>query len=308
MHGGGRFEILATTGSFHGRTFATLTATGQEKYHRGFLPLLPGVRLVPYDDLDGDGRPRSRDETIAILVEPIQGEGGVVVPRAELPARAARALPTAASSCSILDEIQAGLGRTGRLFAYEHAGIVPDVMTLAKALGGGVPIGAMLTTDRDRRGAHARLARHDVRRQPGRVRGRGRRASATLARAGRCSRTCGGDGRACSGAGLEAHRREHAADRGRCAASGSCWAPSSTGPAAPVVDACLDRRAPHQLHRRPRRSGFTAAARRHARTRSTRRSALLDRALARMTKRDFLRVADSATRRDRDGARRSRRA
>ena len=142
--GGGRFEILATTGSFHGRTFGTLTATGQEKYQRGFLPLLPGIRLVPFDDLAAT-EAAIRDETVAIMVEPIQGEGGVVTPRPDYLAKL-RDLCDRRKLLLILDEIQVGLGRTGKLFAYEHAGIVPDVMSLAKALGGGVPIGAMLTT------------------------------------------------------------------------------------------------------------------------------------------------------------------
>jgi len=144
--GGGRYEILATTGSFHGRTFATLTATGQEKYHTGFQPLLPGVRLVPYGDLPSMTA-AVRDETVAILVEPIQGEGGVNVPPSDyLPGL--RALADRRGLLLVVDEIQCGLGRTGRLFAYEHTGITPDVMTLAKALGGGVPIGAMCTTAR----------------------------------------------------------------------------------------------------------------------------------------------------------------
>jgi len=144
--GGGRFEILATTGSFHGRTFGTLTATGQEKYHTGFLPLLPGVRLVPFGDVRAM-EAAVRDETVAIMVEPIQGEGGVVVPPADyLPGL--RQLADRRKLLLILDEIQSGLGRTGRLFAHEHAGIVPDVMTLAKALAGGLPIGATLTTSR----------------------------------------------------------------------------------------------------------------------------------------------------------------
>ena len=146
LHGGGRFEILATHGSFHGRTFATVTATGQEKYHQGFLPLLPGIRLVPYDDLAAMAAAVGR-ETIAILVEPVQGEGGVVVPRPDY-LRGLRELCDRAELLLVLDEIQTAFGRTGSLFAYEHAGIVPDVMTLAKALGGGVPIGAMCTTDR----------------------------------------------------------------------------------------------------------------------------------------------------------------
>jgi acetylornithine/succinyldiaminopimelate/putrescine aminotransferase len=143
---GGRYEIIATTGSFHGRTFATLSATGQEKYHTGFQPLLPGVRLVPYDDL-GAMEAAVRDETVAILVEPIQGEGGVVVPKPDY-LRGLRDLADRRGLLLLLDEVQCGLGRTGRLFAHEHAGITPDVMTIAKALGGGLPIGAMCATAR----------------------------------------------------------------------------------------------------------------------------------------------------------------
>ena len=143
--GGGRYEFLSTTGSFHGRTFATVTATGQEKYHRGFLPLLPGVRLVPFDDLAAMAD-AVHDETVAIMVEPIQGEGGVNTPGPEyLPGL--RELATRRNLLLIFDEIQTGCGRTGRAFAYEHAGVTPDIMTLAKALGGGLPIGAMCTTE-----------------------------------------------------------------------------------------------------------------------------------------------------------------
>lgn len=143
--GGGRYEILATVGSFHGRTFGTLTATGQEKYHQGFRPLLPGIRLVPYDDLAAT-EAAIAPETVAILVEPIQGEGGIVVPGPEY-LRGLRALCDRRKLLLILDEIQTGLGRTGTLFAHEQAGIVPDIVSVAKALGGGVPIGAMLTTE-----------------------------------------------------------------------------------------------------------------------------------------------------------------
>lgn len=145
-HGGGRYEILATHGSFHGRTFATLTATGQEKYHRGFLPLLPGVRLVPYDDLDAMAAAVG-EQTVAIMVEPIQGEGGVVTPHPSY-LSGLRALADRHDLLLVFDEIQTGLGRTGRAFGYEHAGVAPDVMTLAKSLGGGMPIAAMCTTAR----------------------------------------------------------------------------------------------------------------------------------------------------------------
>ena len=138
-----RYEIIATRDSFHGRTLATVTATGQEKYQHGFEPLVPGFKHVPYNDLRAmeraiDGR------TAAILVEPIQGEGGVNVPDdGYLPGL--RKLCDASGALLILDEIQTGVGRTGRLWAYEHSGIEPDIMTLAKAMANGVPIGAMLT-------------------------------------------------------------------------------------------------------------------------------------------------------------------
>ncbi|HKA31348.1 MAG TPA: aspartate aminotransferase family protein [Candidatus Binatia bacterium] len=144
--GGGRYEILATHGSFHGRTFGALTATGQERYHRGYFPLLPGVRLVPYDDLAAM-EAAVAPETVAIMVEPIQGEGGVVVPSPGY-LRGLRALADRRNLLLILDEIQTGMGRTGTLFAYEQADAVPDLMALAKALGGGVPIGALCTSAR----------------------------------------------------------------------------------------------------------------------------------------------------------------
>jgi len=144
--GGGRYEILATHGSFHGRTFGALSATGQEKYHRGFYPLLPGVRLVPFDDL-ATMEAAIAPETVAILVEPIQGEGGVVVPQPGY-LRGLRDLADRHDLLLLFDEIQTGMGRTGTLFAYEQAGAVPDVMALAKALGGGVPIGALCATER----------------------------------------------------------------------------------------------------------------------------------------------------------------
>jgi predicted acetylornithine/succinylornithine family transaminase len=142
-HGnGGRFEIIATQGSFHGRTLGTLSATGQEKYHVGFQPLVPGFKLVPYDDVAAIERALT-DQTVAIMVEPIQGEGGVVMPRADYLERL-RALCDRQKILFILDEVQTGMGRTGKLFAYQHSGIKPDILTLAKALGGGIPIGAMV--------------------------------------------------------------------------------------------------------------------------------------------------------------------
>jgi acetylornithine/N-succinyldiaminopimelate aminotransferase len=142
-HGkGGRFEIIATLGSFHGRTLGTLSATGQEKYHQGFLPLVPGFKLVPYDDVAALERAIT-PQTAAIMLEPIQGEGGVVVPREDYLARV-RDLCDRRELLLILDEVQTGIGRTGKLFAYQYADIKPDILTLAKALGGGLPIGAMV--------------------------------------------------------------------------------------------------------------------------------------------------------------------
>jgi acetylornithine/N-succinyldiaminopimelate aminotransferase len=137
-----RFEIIATHDSFHGRTLATVTATGQPKYHHGFEPLVPGFKHVPYNDLKAMERAID-NRTAAVLVEPIQGEGGVNVPDDDyLPGL--RALCDATGVLLILDEIQTGIARTGRLWCYEHAGIEPDIMTLAKALANGLPIGATL--------------------------------------------------------------------------------------------------------------------------------------------------------------------
>jgi acetylornithine/N-succinyldiaminopimelate aminotransferase len=137
-----RYEIIATNNSFHGRTLATVSATGQPKYHHGFEPLMPGFKHVPYNDLRAMERALD-SRTAAILVEPIQGEGGVNIPDdGYLPGL--RKLCDDSGALLIFDEVQTGVGRTGRLWAYEHSGVEPDVMTLAKALANGIPIGAML--------------------------------------------------------------------------------------------------------------------------------------------------------------------
>jgi acetylornithine/N-succinyldiaminopimelate aminotransferase len=137
-----RYEVIATHNSFHGRTLATVTATGQPKYQHGFEPLMPGFKHVPYNDLRAMERALD-SHTAAILVEPIQGEGGVHVPDDEyLPGL--RKLCDESGALLIFDEIQTGVGRTGRLWAYQHAGVEPDIMTLAKALANGIPIGATL--------------------------------------------------------------------------------------------------------------------------------------------------------------------
>jgi acetylornithine/N-succinyldiaminopimelate aminotransferase len=140
-----RGDIITMRGGFHGRTLATVTATAQEKYHHGFEPLPGGFKYVAYDDLRAVERAID-SRTAAVLVEPIQGEGGVMVPGdGYLPGL--RKLCDEAGILLILDEIQTGMGRTGRLWAYEHAGVAPDIMTVAKALANGVPIGATLATD-----------------------------------------------------------------------------------------------------------------------------------------------------------------
>jgi len=137
--------ILSAHQSFHGRTLATITATGQPKYHEGFEPLLPGIQYIPFNDIEALEATLT-PETGAILLEPIQGEGGVQVP-SEGYFKAVRDLCAKQGVLLVLDEVQTGLGRTGKLFAHEHYGITPDIMTLAKGLGNGVPIGAMGCTD-----------------------------------------------------------------------------------------------------------------------------------------------------------------
>jgi acetylornithine/N-succinyldiaminopimelate aminotransferase len=140
-----RWEIVATHNSFHGRTLGALSATGQPKYQHGFEPLVPGFKHVPYNDLRAMERAID-NRTCAVLVEPIQGEGGVHVPDDDYLA-GLRKLCDQSGALLILDEIQTGLGRTGRLWGYEHAGVEPDIMTLAKALANGVPIGATLVRE-----------------------------------------------------------------------------------------------------------------------------------------------------------------
>src|SRR3990172_4691191 len=143
---GGKYELLSTHNSFHGRTLATLTATGQEKVRAGYDPLPPGFRQVPYNDLSATEAAIDEKTTAAILVEPIQGEGGVVIPDKDY-LQWLRELCDRKNILLIFDEVQVGMGRTGKLFAYEHYGVEPDVMTLAKSLGGGLPLGAMLARE-----------------------------------------------------------------------------------------------------------------------------------------------------------------
>lgn len=147
IHSGeGRYEIISLAGSFHGRTLATVAATGQARFHKGFEPLPEGFVHAPFGDLAALEQLIS-DRTCAILCESLQGEGGV---RPLEPAylQGIRNLCDRHNLLLIFDEIQTGIGRTGTLFAYEQTGVVPDIITLAKALANGLPIGAMLTTDK----------------------------------------------------------------------------------------------------------------------------------------------------------------
>jgi predicted acetylornithine/succinylornithine family transaminase len=141
-----RFEIITAFHSFHGRSLGALSATGQEKFQKGFEPLLPGFHLVHYDD-PGAIEAAINPYTCGVMLEPIQGEAGVKVPSPEY-LKNVRALCDRHGILLILDEIQTGMGRTGRLFAHEHSGIAPDIMTVAKGLGNGMPIGAMLATEK----------------------------------------------------------------------------------------------------------------------------------------------------------------
>jgi acetylornithine/N-succinyldiaminopimelate aminotransferase len=141
-HASDRTQIITMYGGFHGRTYAALSATAQPKYHAGFEPLVPGFTYVPYDDLDAAATAID-DRTAAVLVEPIQGEGGVRVPSPDYLA-GLRRLCDERGALLMLDEVQTGMGRTGRWFAYQHAEITPDVLTCAKALAGGVACGVMI--------------------------------------------------------------------------------------------------------------------------------------------------------------------
>jgi acetylornithine/N-succinyldiaminopimelate aminotransferase len=147
IHAGeGRYEIISLAGSFHGRTLATVAATGQPKFHKGFEPIPQGFLHAPFGDLEALEK-MVTDRTCAILCEPLQGEGGVrVLQRGYL--QGIRNLCDKHDLLLIFDEIQTGLGRTGTLFAHEQSGVTPDIMTLAKALANGLPIGAMLTTSK----------------------------------------------------------------------------------------------------------------------------------------------------------------
>jgi len=145
QHGTDRFEVITALASFHGRTFGGISATGQDKVRSGFEPVVPGFKHVPFGDTEALQQAIT-PQTCAILLEPVQGEGGVNVPPDGYLA-AARRICDQHDLLLIFDEVQVGCGRTGHLFAYQHDGVEPDIMTLAKALGGGPPIGAMIARE-----------------------------------------------------------------------------------------------------------------------------------------------------------------
>ncbi|MHC4618179.1 MAG: acetylornithine/succinylornithine family transaminase [Planctomycetota bacterium] len=137
-----KYKFITAEGGFHGRTFATLTATAQPKHHEGLLPLLPGFVYVPFSDI-GALESAFSDEVAAVMVEPIQGEGGINLATKEY-LQTTRRLCDEKGALLIFDEVTTGIGRTGKWFAYQHFDVEPDIMTMAKALGGGVAIGAMM--------------------------------------------------------------------------------------------------------------------------------------------------------------------
>lgn len=139
-------EIVCFSGAFHGRTFGSLSITPKDKYQKPFQPLLSGIRVAAYNDIDS-ARALIGPQTAAVIVEPIQGEGGVYVATSAF-LRTLRDLCDQHQALLIFDEVQCGVGRTGRLWAHEESGVTPDIMTLAKPLAGGLPIGAILTTER----------------------------------------------------------------------------------------------------------------------------------------------------------------
>jgi len=143
MYGEGKkFEIITTINSFHGRTIGALTATGQEKHQKGFTPLVPGFKYVPFNDINAL-KAAINDQTAAIMFEFVQGEGGINVATKEY-VKAIRQICDEKKILFIADEVATGMARTGEIFAFKHYGITPDVMCLAKALGGGLPIGAVI--------------------------------------------------------------------------------------------------------------------------------------------------------------------
>ncbi|WP_369026584.1 aspartate aminotransferase family protein [Qipengyuania sp. RANM35] len=145
-----KFELITFTNAFHGRTMATISASNQEKMHKGFMPLLAGFKYAEFDDLES-AKALMGPNTAGFLVEPIQGEGGIR-PGSEEFIRGLRQLADENDLMLVFDEVQCGVARTGKLYAYEHYGIEPDIMATAKGIGGGFPLGACLATEKAARG------------------------------------------------------------------------------------------------------------------------------------------------------------
>jgi predicted acetylornithine/succinylornithine family transaminase len=143
---GGKYQIVTAKGSFHGRTLGALSATGQPKYQESFQPVVPGFAYADYNDLDS-WQAAITDQTCAVILEPVQGEGGVI-PATKDFVKGLYEICQKRNLLFIFDEVQTGLGRTGKLFAYEHYGIRPDANTIAKSLGGGIPCGALLVSEK----------------------------------------------------------------------------------------------------------------------------------------------------------------
>ena len=148
--GSGKFEIITMHGAFHGRTLATLTATPHEKFHKGYEPLPEGFKYVDYNDIEAL-RKAVDEKTCAILVEPVQGEGGVQVPAPGY-LKEIRTLCDKMNILLVLDEVQVGMGRTGKMFAFQQEGILPDILTLAKTIGAGLPLGVMMASEKVSKG------------------------------------------------------------------------------------------------------------------------------------------------------------
>ncbi len=224
--------MVATSGGFHGRTMGALALTGQPAKQDPFRPLPGDITHVPYGDAQALAAAVT-EETALVIIEPIQGENGVVVPPAGY-LKAARAITAATGALLVLDEVQTGIGRTGTWFAYQaHEGVLPDVVTLAKQLGGGLPLGATVAFGRAAELPRARPARDHLRRQPGRLRRRARRArhhrergparqrqAAERAAAGRNRGPEPPDDRLCPGCGPAPGYRAHRAARTAGAAGG----------------------------------------------------------------------------------------
>ena len=220
-----RYRIVTFEGAFHGRTLATLAAGGQKKYLDGFGPVVEGFDQIAFGDLAATKRAVGA-ETAAIMIEPLMGEGGVRVIEPSF-LRALRDLCDEHGLLLIFDEVQTGMGRTGELFAYQRTGVTPDIMSLAKALGGGFPVGACLATEEAAKGMTAGTHGSDIRRQsPGHERGQchsRRDAGARLLRSRQADRapaqaTFGGNQRPLPGADRRGARRRFA-DRLACSRS-----------------------------------------------------------------------------------------